>query len=757
MGVAISDNCTADGSLVVTSSDGAPSGSCPWTIIRTYTVTDACGNASTVTQTINVDDTTVPTITGTLNVINQAGCSAAGVPAAVNTVAALEAMGVAISDNCTADGSLVVTSSDGAPSGSCPWTIIRTYTVTDACGNASTVTQTINVDDTTVPTITGTLNVINQAGCSAAGVPAAVNTVAALEAMGVAISDNCTADGSLVVTSSDGAPSGSCPWTIIRTYTVTDACGNASTVTQTINVDDTTVPTITGTLNVINQAGCSAAGVPAAVNTVAALEAMGVAISDNCTADGSLVVTSSDGAPSGSCPWTIIRTYTVTDACGNASTVTQTINVDDTTVPTITGTLNVINQAGCSAAGVPAVVNTVAALEAMGVAISDNCTADGSLVVTSSDGAPSGSCPWTIIRTYTVTDACGNASTVTQTINVDDTTVPSITGTLNVINQAGCSAAGVPAAVNTVAALEAMGVAISDNCTADGSLVVTSSDGAPSGSCPWTIIRTYTVTDACGNASTVTQTINVDDTTVPSITGTLNVINQAGCSAAGVPAAVNTVAALEAMGVAISDNCTADGSLVVTSSDGAPSGSCPWTIIRTYTVTDACGNASTVTQTINVDDTTVPSITGTLNVINQAGCSAAGVPAAVNTVAALEAMGVAISDNCTADGSLVVTSSDGAPSGSCPWTIIRTYTVTDACGNASTVTQTINVDDNIAPTASNPAPVSVQCIGDLPVADITVLTDEADNCTASPVVTFVSDLSDGNTCPEIITRTEHTE
>ena len=101
----------------------------------------------------------------------------------------------------------------------------------------------------------------------------------------------------------------------------------------------------------------------------------------------------------------------------------------------------------------------------------------------------------------------------------------------------------------------------------------------------------------------------------------------------------------------------------------------------TYTVTDACGNASTVTQTINVDDTTVPSITGTLNIINQAGCSAAGVPAAVNTVAALEAMGVAISDNCTADGSLVVTSSDGAPSGSCPWTIIRTYTVTDARNN----------------------------------------------------------------------------
>ena len=37
--------------------------------------------------------------------------------------------------------------------------------------------------------------------------------------------------------------------------------------------------------------------------------------------------------------------------------------------------------------------------------------------------------------------------------------------------------------------------------------------------------------------------------------------------------------------------------------------------------------------------------------------------------------------------------------------------------------------------------------------DITVVTDEADNCTAAPMVAFVSDVSDGNTCPEVITRT----
>jgi hypothetical protein len=48
--------------LVVTSSDGAPVGTCPLVVTRTYTITDACGNAATVTQTISIDDTDAPVI-----------------------------------------------------------------------------------------------------------------------------------------------------------------------------------------------------------------------------------------------------------------------------------------------------------------------------------------------------------------------------------------------------------------------------------------------------------------------------------------------------------------------------------------------------------------------------------------------------------------------------------------------------------------------------------------------------------------------
>ena len=47
----------------------------------------------------------------------------------------------------------------------------------------------------------------------------------------------------------------------------------------------------------------------------------------------------------------------------------------------------------------------------------------------------------------------------------------------------------------------------------------------------------------------------------------------------------------------------------------------------------------------------------------------------------------------------------------------------------------------------------VECIGDVPAVDVTVVTDEADNCPLPIVVAHVSDVSDGNTCPEVIIRT----
>ena len=126
-----------------------------------------------------------------------------------------------------------------------------------------------------------------------------------------------------------------------------------------------------------------------------------------------------------------------------------------------------------------------------------------------------------------------------------------------------------------------------------------------------------------------------------------------------------------------------------------------------------------------------------------------GTGTTVTLAAYLALTGAAATDNCNIAS---VTYQD-AQSISCPIEVTRTWRVTDDASNTTTVTQTITVDDTVDPTASNPAQIDVQCIGDVPVPNVNLVTDEADNCTAAPVVAFVSDVSDGNTCPETITRT----
>ena len=238
------------------------------------------------------------------------------------------------------------------------------------------------------------------------------------------------------------------------------------------------------------------------------------------------------------------------------------------------------------------------------------------------------------------------------------------------------------------------------------------------------------MTDDCGNQILVTQTITVLDDIDPTASNPAPVTVQC---IADVPASDITVVTDEA------DNCSTP--IVAFVSDASNNGTCPEVITRTYSVTDDCGNQILVTQTITVLDDIDPTASNPAPVTVQC---IADVPASDITVVTDEA------DNCSTP--IVAFVSDASNNGTCPEVITRTYSVTDDCGNQILVTQTITVLDDIDPTASNPAPVTVQCIADVPASDITVVTDEADNC-STPIVAFVSDVSNNGTCPEVITRT----
>src|SRR5690606_27133381 len=159
------------------------------------------------------------------------------------------------------------TSSDAAPAGTCPIVVVRRSAERRVCDNFSTVQQRIEIEDTTVPTITGTIPTLPVEGCTITDLPTATNTLAYLRGLGVTITDAC-GDAGLTVTSSDAAPAGTCPIVVVRTYTVTDDCDNFSTVQQRIEVQKSTRPTFSHTNPTLPVDGCTITDSPTATNTV---------------------------------------------------------------------------------------------------------------------------------------------------------------------------------------------------------------------------------------------------------------------------------------------------------------------------------------------------------------------------------------------------------------------------------------------------------------------------------------------------------
>ena len=473
--------------------------------------------------------------------------------------------------------------------------------------------------------------------------------------------------------------------------------------------------------------------VPSAYANYAALVSAGGNATDNCNIVPGSFTHVSDVSDGNSCPEIITRTYSIDDVAWNTGTAVQLITVDDNTPPTASNPAPVSVQC---IASVPVPNISVVTDEA------DNCTA-APVVAFISDvnngGAGCTASPYIVTRTYSVTDACGNSINVTQTITAIDNTPPTASNPAPVSVQC---IASVPAPNISVVTDEA------DNCTA-APVVAFISDvnngGAGCTASPYIVTRTYSVIDACGNSINVTQTITAIDNTSPTASNPAPVSVQC---IASVPAPNISVVTDEA------DNCTAAPVVAFVSdvnNGGAGCTASPYIVTRTYSVTDACGNSINVTQTITAIDNTSPTASNPAPVNVQC---IADVPAPNISVVTDEA------DNCTAAPVVAFVSdvnNSGAGCTASPYIVTRTYSVTDACGNNINVTQTITAIDNTPPTASNPAPVNVQCIADVPAPNIAVVTDEADNCTAAPVVAFVSDVNNGGAgctaSPYIVTRT----
>jgi gliding motility-associated-like protein len=374
------DNCSTPEITFV--NDSAPTIiGCTETTFRTYKVTDVCGNFINVTQNlIRTIDTTLPTATNPTD-ISISGCN--GTFENPNSAVVTDAL-----DNCSTPNVTFVNDSAPTISG-CTETTVRTYKVTDACGNFITVSQNlIRTIDTTNPTASNPTD-ITISGCN--GTFENPNSAVVTNA-----SDNCSTPNVTFVNDSSPTVSG-CTETTVRTYKVTDECGNFITVSQNlIRTIDTTLPTFTASIPANVSVSCDE--IPAAATITA---------TDNC---GNTTVEFTESRINGNCNsnYILTRKWKATDSCGNFNIATQEITVSDTKAPTITGTFDSILNINCDQ------IPPIPTLQ-----FNDNCSGVGTIIPPSADillnQTPSG---YSIIREWNVADLCGNSHTFTQTINV---------------------------------------------------------------------------------------------------------------------------------------------------------------------------------------------------------------------------------------------------------------------------------------------------------------------------------------------------
>jgi len=345
--------------------------------------------------------------------------------------------------------------------------------------------------------------------------------------------------------------------------------------------------------------------------------------------------------------------------------------------------------------------------------ITDNC--DNDIVIQVSEVIIPQACGHQIIRTYRATDNCGNSTVIPQVITVVDTTNPEITAPADVT----VTCDNIPEA----AVLEA-----TDNCTIDVNVVYNEAidvnvvyNEEVEGGCPYTIVRTWTATDDCGNQTSVTQLVHVYDEVNPVFDSYPSFVT------------VECDQVSEYI-LTATDNCDSEVEVSIIS-ELQVSGQCYGSLLRTYQAVDNCGNTVTAFQIVDIIDSTAPELH---NIPADATVTCGeSLPTVPNTVFA--------TDNCSSE--LNVVFSQVQTNDFCPYDVIRTWSVSDDCGNVTTASQTIHVTVQVAGNVNlqvypNPAREHFNLQFSVPTDEAHV-TGEVLDVTGKSVYTFINGKADG--------------
>ncbi len=620
------------------------------TTVVTFTAVDDAGNTSTDTATVTVIDTTAPTITAPTSITLEATTTGGAAPTQT-AIATLLGGAIATDD---VDASVTVT--NNAPMLFPLGTTVVTFTATDDEGNVSTATSNVTITDTTAPVITAPADLTIEAD-AIGGSTSSSPMIAALLA-GATATD--IADGVVVI--SHNGPASFAIGTTTIVFTATDDSGNSSSASATVTVTDSTAPTISAPVAASIEA-TSASGI---LSTNASVSNLLDSATATDIVDGAVSVTNDAGTllPLGQ----TLVTFTAIDAEGNLTTATTTFTIVDTTAPTIVAPAD----ATVAATGPLGIASNTSAIISLLIGATASDAVDTSVTITSNvpPQLPLGA----TVVTFTATDDSGNSATATVTITVVDSSAPTVTAPSNATFEA-TSTAGVNASDPQIVALLALAVATDLIDTS-----VTLTNDAPTVFPIGSTVVTFTGTDNAGNIGTATTTVTIADTTVPTVTAPAAVTLE-GDAIGGATSANSTIAALLA-GATGSD--LVDSTVTIT--NDAPAVFPLGTTTVTFTGTDDAGNIGTATSTVNVTDTTAPTLTPPAGITVNANV-AGGAEVTLAAIAAFLSSATAVD---LVDGSPTIT--NDAPTLLPIGTTTVLFTARDDSGNSSIRSSTITVN-----------------------------------------------------------------
>jgi hypothetical protein len=466
----VSENCTID-TLFFTDNENlnmCNSG----TVTRTFTVIDIAGFQATCSQTITLIDTTASQFFFPADTM--VDCSVPLDQISGGQVLALadcELFGLNISDEVFP-----------VP---CGQKIFRTYTFKDWCsGQDTSYTQLIEVLDVNPPVWDVPLGSFDRLFlCEGDFVKPAPPTA----------TDYCTP--ATVELVKDTIIHGTCPnrFTRILTYSATDTCGNVSVPFVAVLEVRDTVPPTANPLPGIGPLACYG-------NRPSPNPLVVTGETDNCINPVTVAFVSDSGDPG--CSGTAVRTYRVTDVCGNQALITQNILINDNQPPTASP-LPALGPFACvGEIPAPNVANVLGE--------TDNCGGPVTVQFEADSGNPG--CNGTVTRTYRLIDQCGNFTLINQSIFIHDTVPPLLSWSDTVM--ATIPGLGCETFVNVNASAL-------DNCPGRSFVIsnsFNSGGGNASGIYPaGETLVTFVVEDECGNVDSVHTVVIVEDQVSPSI------------------------------------------------------------------------------------------------------------------------------------------------------------------------------------------------------------------------------------------------